>query len=143
MNIMFLIFSYQTGGIERLLIDMANALCQEGQQVSLCIINHNYDDSLLAEYHSSIQIYKLHRPCQSGKRLPYMWKLANLIRQQRIQILHCQDLNCTIFAVLAKLLHPSLSIIDTVHDTFAFTEYSFSKIKLEHLLCRKIICNSW
>lgn len=142
MNIMFLIFSYNTGGIERLLIDMANELSARKQHIFLCIINDNYDNALLANYSDQIQIIKLKRPCHKGKRLPYMIRLAKLIRHEHIQILHCQDLNCTIFALLAKILHPSLSIIDTVHDTFAFAKYSFIKVKLEQLLCKRIIAIS-
>lgn len=142
MNIMFLIFSYNTGGIERLLIDMANSLSSHNQNISLCIINDCYDNLLLSNYSNHIKIFKLERPCHTGKRLPYMIQLAALIRHERIQILHCQDLNCTIFALLAKLSHPSLTIVDTVHDTFAFEGFSDLKIKLEHLLCKKIIAIS-
>lgn len=139
MNIMFLIFSYSTGGIERLLVDMANTLIKKGESVSVCIINDTYDKELLSTYHPKVNLLYLNRPTNSGSRLNYMMQFASLTRKMKIDVLHCQDVNCVVFASIAKLLHPSMKIFDTVHDTFAFAEYPSYKLVFEKLFCHSII----
>ncbi len=71
-----------------------------------------------------------------------MLQFAHIVGSEKVQILHCQDINCVIFSLIAKLLHPSLHILDTVHDTRMFTEHNSIKILGENLLCRKIIAIS-
>ncbi|NLG05159.1 MAG: glycosyltransferase family 4 protein, partial [Clostridia bacterium] len=139
MNIMFLIFSYHTGGIERLLIDMTNTLVKKGESVSVCIINDTYDKELLSFYHSEVDILYLNRPVNTGSRLNYMMEFASLVNIKNIDVLHCQDVNCVIFASIAKFSRPSMKIFDTVHDTFAFGEYSAFKIFFEKRLCHCVI----
>ena len=142
MNILLLIFSYNTGGIERLLIDMANGLIRRGHHVSLCVINDAYDIELLHQFNPEVHIHYLNRPNHSHRRFSFMMQFASIIKKEKIQIIHCQDLNCVVFASLAKLFRPSIVIIDTVHDTMAYKTYSKLQIAAEKLLCRRIIAIS-
>lgn len=142
MNLLFLIFSYKTGGIERLLIDTANEMQKRGHRVSLCIINDTYDSELLTNYQADIRLFRLERPTGPGSRLPYMKQLATIVAIEQIDLIHCQDLNCVVFSLLAKLRRPQVKIIDSVHDTMVFATYPGYKILLERLLCSRIIAIS-
>lgn len=142
MNVLLLIFSYNTGGIERLLIDTANGLSKRGYHVSLCIINDAYDTELLYNFDVAVHIHYLNRPKHSRKRVSFMMQFVKIIRAEHIQLIHCQDLNCVIFSSLAKLLCPSVIILDTVHDTMVYKTYSALQIIFERFLCRRIIAIS-
>lgn len=93
MNIMFLIFSHNIGGIERLLIDMANEMSQRGHHVHLCVINKDYSSDLLNNYHQDVSIYTLDKPIGSKNFLKYMIQFAEITKKAKIDILHCQGIN--------------------------------------------------
>lgn len=145
MNIMYLIFSFNTGGIERLLIDLTREMSQRGNRVSLCVINHDYTDSLLQQVDPSVRVILLNRRpggegISSGDQASEVSnfqaasRLADLIHQDKIRILHCQGLNCVLFAALAKVRNPHLVILNTVHDQGNYRSYSRSKIFLSNRL---------
>lgn len=153
MNIMFLIFSFNIGGIERLLIDLCNNMVLQKQHVYLCIINHDYTPSLLNELSPEVTIIYLNR---TNYNLPsanksnrhkdsfhkYMLKLSIIVRQNHIQILHCQGINCVLFSAIAKLLNPSVIVLNTVHDSGNYPSYSSAKIFLQNRICSMTIAIS-
>ena len=47
MNIMHIVFSFNNGGIENLLVDILNNWNNKSDKLFLCIINNNYDENLL------------------------------------------------------------------------------------------------
>lgn len=142
MNIMFLIFSFNVGGIERLLVDLANNMQKRGNTITLCIINDDYDDSLLSEFSSEVNIVKLGRKIGAGFPLAQMFGLAKIAKKNKIDILHCQGINCVIFSIFVKLLNPSTRIFNTVHDVGNYPSYSFGKIWLQNLILDKTIAIS-
>lgn len=142
MNIMFLIFSYNIGGIERLLIDMSNELSHRGHHVHLCVINHDYSTDLLNNYSNDITVHLLNKTKGSRGFLKYMVQLSRLVKRNNINILHCQEINCVIFSLFTKLSCPGISILDTVHDTHIYTEYPSWKIFIEKIFCKKVIAIS-
>ena len=189
---MYLIFSFNMGGIERLLIDMSREVSQRGHRAFVCVINEDYTPSLLDSLDPAVQVMLLHRnPGKTGVRnaMPEvpdvsannrnssasdatnvsvsgtptdddaaaatgennapvlhavspqtvgsrkaMLRLAALIHENRIDILHCQGINCVLFAAPAKLRSPRLKIINTVHDTGNYTSYSAPKVLAGNLL---------
>ena len=192
MNIMYLIFSFNMGGIERLLIDMSREVTQRGHRAFVCVINEDYTPSLLDSLDPAVQVVLLHRnPGKTGVRnsMPdasgdcsgdnndsasgrqsaasprtaagagaaaptgennisasrasapqtvnsrkAMLRLAAFIHENRIDILHCQGINCVLFAAPAKLRFPRLKILNTVHDTGNYTSYSAVKVLAGNLL---------
>ena len=189
MNIMYLIFSFNMGGIERLLIDMSREVTQRGHRAFVCVINEDYTPSLLDSLDPAVQVVLLHRnPGKTGVRntaskvpdvsaenhnsfasdntnvsgapadndaaaapgennvsaprtVPQtvgsrkaMLRLAALIHENHIDILHCQGINCVLFAAPAKLRSPRLRILNTVHDTGNYTSYSALKVLASNLL---------
>ena len=142
MKILFLIFSFNTGGSERLLIDICNTMVQKGNTVSLCVINADYENYLFSEFDPNIQLILLKRPRKSRNRLSYMMHLAHIIRSEQYDILHCQDLNCVIFSLFAKMLFPRIKVLHTVHDVNMFVNYNKFSILLHNLICSHIIAIS-
>lgn len=130
MNIMMLIFSFNIGGIERQMIDMARVMTAKGHHISICIINRDYTESILADIPKDTVVYQLNKTPGAKNYLPYMKKLSSIISKNRIQILHCQGINCVLFAALAKRKAPSLVVLNTVHDQGNYASYSNAKIWL-------------
>lgn len=142
MNIMFLIFSFNVGGIERLLIDMSRCMLARGQNVFICIINDDYTPSLLEQIPEKVHIIMLHRPTGDINKIKYMNRLSRVIKDNHIQILHCQGVNCVIFSLVAKLMNPATIVINTVHTCGNYTSYSGSKIWLQNRICSMTIAIS-
>ena len=95
MNILFEIFSFNVGGIERQLVDMCNLMAQDpANRIWLCVINDDYTESLLKTLAPEVHTLLLHRPAGTRDDLPYMRKLASFVRENRIDIIHCQGVNC-------------------------------------------------
>ena len=141
MNIMFLIFSFNIGGIERQLIEMCNAMVHR-HRIWLCVINRDYTDSLLAELSDNVTVILLNKEPGHGGMLPYMKQLAEVIRREHIQILHCQGINCVIFSALVRVFSPRTRILNTVHDIGNYSSYSSGKIFVQNRICDMTIAIS-
>lgn len=142
MNIAFLIFSFNVGGIERLLIDMADNMAKRGNNITLCVINNDFDEELLKCMSPEVDVVKLGRGIGAKSSLKYMLKLAKLVKDKKINILHCQGINCVIFSFLAKLMNPHIRIINTVHDVGNYPSYSDLKIAVQNLILDRTIAIS-
>lgn len=142
MNILFLIFSFNTGGIERLIIDMANEMTARNNNLYLCIINNDYTSSLISNLDSSVKVIYLNRPIGSNKKIKYMNVLSKKIVREHIDIVHCHGMNCVLFSCIAKIRSPHVHFYNTVHDVPDFTSYAKWQIIAENLICDKIIAIS-
>lgn len=142
MNMMYLIFSFNIGGIERLLVDLCNETARRGHHVTLCVINEDTTPSILETLDPAVEQLFLHRPMGQGAKLPYMHALSREISKRHIDILHCQGINCVLFAALAKLAQPHLVVLNTVHDSGNYPSYSAIKIFLQNRICNHTIAIS-
>lgn len=127
MKIMYLIFSFNVGGIERLLVDQCNGMASRGHRVTLCVINEDVTESILNEISHDVEVLMLHRPAGGGQ-LPYMGALAKEVQRRQIEVLHCEGMNCVLFSILAKVRNPQLVVLNTVHDVGNYSSYSSAKI---------------
>ena len=142
MNIMFLIFSFNTGGIERLIIDMSQAMADGGNSVSLCIINEDFEPGLLKKLDDRVETVRLGRKMGEKSYFKYMQKLSREVKSRRVDILHCQGINCVLFSAMAKMLSPKLVVLNTVHDVGNYSSYPTLKIKLQNLFLDETIAIS-
>ena len=142
MNILFLIFSFNTGGVEKQLIEMSNSLSKKGHSVTLCIINDNYEKSLLDKFDNSVSVITMERPVKSANKLSYMLRLAHVSKEKNISIIHCQEPTGVVFASVARILNPKIKIIDTVHEMGEGKEYSRNVFKLADIFCHKYVAIS-
>lgn len=142
MNIMFEIFSFNVGGIERLIVDMSASLIKKGHKVWLCIINKDYTQSILDTLDPSVTVLMLDRPVGNKNDLKYMHKLAAYVHKNHIDVIHCHGINCVIFSGLCKLSTRRPVILNTVHDSGNYPKYSSTKVWLGNRFLDKTIAIS-
>ena len=142
MNIMFLIFSFNTGGIEKQIIEMSDNMVQKGHHISICIINHRYEDALLEMINKNVKVYKFERPEKSKIKIKYMIKLASIVKENNISIIHCQEPTGVVFSFIAKIRNPRTKVLETVHDIGESKLYSKLNLKIADLICDKYIAIS-
>ncbi len=141
MRILFLIFSFHVGGIERQLTEMANAMACRGHEVHVCVVNRSYDEQMFDTLSSSVSVFRMEREVK-GAKLGYMGQFRGYVRKHRIQIIHAQEPTGVVFASLAKIGTLGLRIFETIHDVGEAKEYSAKQLKLADFFCNKYIAIS-
>lgn len=142
MNVLFLIFSFNTGGIEKQLIEMANNMVGKGHHVYLCIINYRYEEALFKRINKNVKLIRLNRPENSRNKLKYMLELSSIVKENKIQIIHCQEPTGVVFSIAARLLNPGMRVIETVHDIGEAKLYSGLELRVADFFCREYIAIS-
>lgn len=87
MKITHLYWSLAYGGIETMLVNIANAQANQGEEVSVIIINDLYEDSLTRSLDSKVSFYKLEREIGS-KNMSFIIKLNSLLGKLHPDIIH-------------------------------------------------------
>ncbi|MDU6983195.1 MAG: glycosyltransferase family 4 protein [Terrisporobacter othiniensis] len=141
MNILHVVFSFNNGGIENLLVDLFNNWNYKDKNY-LCIVNDNYDLELIEKISSvNIEVIKMNRPV-GGSKFEYIKKLNEIIRKYRIDILHCHSNSSVKFCIYSKILNPNIKLVYTVHDTMAYQELSKIDILIHKIFINNIIAIS-
>ena len=141
-NVLFLIFSFNTGGIEKQLVEMSNNMALKGHSVYLCIINHRYEDSLLESINKNVKLIKFERPENSKYKLKYMLRLSRIVKENNIQVIHCQEPTGVVFSFVAQKMNPGTKVVETVHDIGESKLYSKLILKIADMICDKYIAIS-
>ncbi len=140
--VLFLIFSFHVGGIERQQVEMANGMAQRGMQVHLCIINHSYEEALLQTLDPLVHLLLLERGINGKGRFAAMKELAAYVKKHDIALIHAQEPTGVVFAAMAKLYRPGLRIAETIHDIGEAEEYAGWQLKAADLLCDRYVAIS-
>ncbi|NEG89962.1 glycosyltransferase family 4 protein [Bifidobacterium aerophilum] len=132
------VFSFTSGGIEHLLIDLLNNWSSE-DQLMLCIINNTFDAALIDAIHkrANVTVVCLNRPEGQGK-LRYLRKLNAVLSDFRPNVVHCHSNNVLLFTLPLKLLHPRWKYVYTVHDTNIYNHLPATTVALHKLLVSRI-----
>lgn len=77
MKIVHVFWSLSFGGIETMLINIANAQTKLGADVNILIINEQYDDTLMKSLNPDVKVLCLHRK-NIQKVLGSFWLLIEL-----------------------------------------------------------------
>ena len=89
MKIVHLTFSFETGGLQTMLIDILNEQCQN-HEVSLVIVNDFYEPALLEQIDVRVQVFRLNR--KPGSRNPIqVLKLNGLLYRLSPEVVHCHN----------------------------------------------------
>lgn len=117
MNVLHLVFSFSTGGIETMLVDILNLQANRAK-VSLIIVNDDVDDYLLNKINSHIRVIKINRVPSSRELLPLL-KLNYRVWKSSPDIIHCHHRD------LLRLLSPNFRkyAVLTVHSTGLSSHY--------------------
>ena len=87
MKILHLIFSLNIGGSENLLVDLINQQVISNE-VTLCIINNAYNETLLSNINKKIKIVLLNRK-ESSHNICDVFRLNFILIQAKPDIVYC------------------------------------------------------
>ena len=90
MKVVHVFWSLNFGGIETMLVNIANAQVEYGACVYLVSINDNYDDTLIGALNRNVHVVLLHRRLHS-KGFDFVIKLNKCLRQITPDVLHLHD----------------------------------------------------
>lgn len=122
MKILHLIYSFQTGGSETMLVDIINEQINQAE-ISLIIINKKYNIDLVNNIDKRVKVFFIDRKESSRNPFPII-RLNALLLKLKADVLHCHDHN------IVPLLFPALKkkTVLTVHDVGIELTY-FSQYK--------------
>lgn len=117
MKIIHLIYSFQTGGTQTMLVDIANEQVKQAE-VHIVIINQSYNLELIAKIDKRVNIHFVIRKIGSKSPIPII-KLNLLLFKIGADILHCHNHN------IAPLLLPVYykKLVLTIHDVGESVKY--------------------
>lgn len=92
MRIVHLLWGLSYGGIETMVINIANEQSRRGHSVSLVVIDSRINESITANLDQSVKLYCIGRP--NGSHNPwYVLKLNNTIRRIKADFIHFHSVN--------------------------------------------------
>lgn len=131
MKVAHVIFSFNAGGAELMLIDILNEQIKTSN-ISLIIINKSYSQDLLKKIDNRIDIHFINRPKKSRNPL-YIFKLNRLLFKLRANVIHCH--NDKAIGLLLNIFK-KISMI-TVHDTNITSNY-FKRYKMVFAISKSV-----
>jgi len=94
------------GGIETMLVNIANAQCKLGTKISIIIINNKFENSLIKSINSKIKVYIINRKSNIFD-MYYIIKLNTLLSKINPDIIHLHQSNIYKFILSKKLKEKS------------------------------------
>lgn len=113
MKITHLYWSLTYGGIETMLINIANAQVYQGEEVSVIIINDLCEDTLIKSLDSRVSFYKLGRKTGS-KNISFIIKLNSLLGKLRPDIIHMHSPDIARIILRRKFIQKSCATIHSL-----------------------------
>ncbi|HOZ14477.1 MAG TPA: glycosyltransferase [Tenuifilaceae bacterium] len=125
MNIIHINTSLYNGGLENMMIDIANQQVSDGNEVTIIVINNNVDESVKTRIDERIILYTIKRTNGSYSVFPWL-KLYFILRKINNAIIHCHAIS------LGRILRlfSNKKVIYTIHAL----NYETTKLKYYHSL---------
>lgn len=139
MKIMYLLFSFTVGGTECLVTNICNQMSFNNQDVHLYIINDLIDENLLNSLDERIHIKLLRRKVGAKDKLSPLIKVAKYIKENKIEVVHCNSFNAPELLVLSKIINPKCKIISTIHGVNQFQNLGKVRVSLKNRICDQFI----
>ena len=130
-NVLHLLSSFGSGGIERLMVDMVKAIPAGGPgiDITVAVMNSFVDEALKSELMKYCsRVYFLNRQ-QGHFSLKYFVEIFKVIRKHNIKILHAHNYGSKIWASVFRLMLPGVRLFFTTHDTL-FKLRGINKVSL-------------
>lgn len=145
MNVAHLVFSFENGGIETLLVDMLNNW-PKNQKVILCIINDLKNDKLISKIkqNEKVCVYELKRKAGSNviESIKIIKKLLKIIKSNNINVIHCHSNSVLKFSSVIKLFCPKIRFFLTIHATNIYNNVTSRDLLLNKVLLKRIFAIS-
>jgi len=142
MRILYLLFSFTTGGTERLVSDIANEMARREHNVHLYIVNDLYEQSMLDTLDPKVQVQLQKRPVGGGGKLSTLLAVARYIRKNKIQIVHCNSFAAPELLLLKPVFFPNAKVIHTIHGMGQYGTLGKVKCLLRNILCHRFVAIS-
>lgn len=126
MKIVHIIFSFEIGGSECMLVDIVNEQAKSND-VSIIIINNRFNEGLVSEINKNVKIYMLNRKEGSFS----IWKIVRynfIINKLNPDVIHSHHSNAINFIWLIKKVKKIL----TLHTTGISSKYFY---KFDKIIC--------
>ena len=125
MKIVHIIFSFNTGGAELMLLDIINEQCKK-ENIYLIIVNDSYDNEILKNIDKKVKVHKVNRKAGS-KNILTLLKLHWILFKINPDFIHCHNYDLAKI-LLFRLFRAKAGL--TVHDIGIPTDYheKFNKI---------------
>lgn len=140
MNIAHIVFSFNTGGIENLLVDIFNNWNRE-DSLLLCIVNNSKNNVLLTkinQQNENVKVVCLGREV-GGEKIQFIKKLEKVLSDFKVDCVHCHSNNVWKFCIPIKLKHLSWKFFLTVHDTNIYGNYKTIDYFLQRVFLHRLI----
>lgn len=142
MKIMYLLYSFTTGGTERLVTDICNEMVRKGHEIHLYVVNDLYDQSMLDGLDKRVTIQLQKRKAGGGGKLKTLLTLAKYIRENRIDVIHCNSLDAPELLLFKPVAFPGARVVYTVHNMTGYRTLNKGKVIYRNLLCHRLIAIS-
>lgn len=142
MNILYLMFSFTTGGTERLLVDICNEMVKREDNIYLYIINDHYDSNMILSLDKKVNIIYGHKKIGRKGKIKAIIKLIHFIRKNKINVVHCNTTNTLEMLFLKKFLFRKVKVLYTIHSMNQFIKYKKKRIKYLNKICNQFIAIS-
>ncbi len=132
LNILHIIESLEFGGAEKVVVHLANKLCDQ-HNIMICVTKRSGE--LCKQLDPRIKVICLHGKEGNDLRVPV--KLSNIISNNDINIIHTHDWGIYLEAAVALVLNRKCKMVHTVHGSYMPYSSSLTaqiKLKFRHLL---------
>lgn len=141
MNVLNVLYTFNSGGVERLAIDVSNEMAKQGHGVHLCIISEDYDQCLIQQISKDVNLHLLKKE-KKYRKFNYLLQIIKIIDCCKIDVIHFHQGTLASFYFLLKCSRPKVRFYITIHDTYTFTQLMRKNQYLCRAICRKIIAIS-
>ncbi|MFQ6882260.1 glycosyltransferase [Clostridium sp.] len=143
MNILHTVFSFNSGGIENLLVDIVNNWNEKKDNLIICVINNDYNIDLINRINNSsnCKVVLLNRN-RGSKNIKFIYDYIKVIITNKVDIIHCHLYEVLKIVLFAKIIKPKIKIYYTVHDTNIYRKFNKRAIALQNIFVKKIIAIS-
>lgn len=142
MKIMYLLFSFTIGGTERLVTDICNEMVSKNHEVYLYIVNDLYSEDLLNTVDSNVRIILQKRSIGGGAKFQTILKITRFIRENRIDVVHCNSFNSPELLFLSKIINYNTKVVHTIHDVGQYKTLNWVKCRYRSFICDRFIAIS-
>lgn len=146
MNILYTVFSFNIGGIERLLVDITKNWDVEKDNIHVCIINNDYNleilDSLKDVKKVNLKLLERKKNDRVNSIIKYQKEYFKYIKENNIDVIHCQSISALKFTIPYKVLNKKVKLFHTVHATNTYKNYDKIEVLIDKIFTRKIIAIS-
>lgn len=134
LKILHLVISFETGGLERFVIDLIAANNNKFDQSVVCL---EHPGELAVQ--CKVEVASLNMPI--GLHLSVAWDLARIVREKKIDIIHTHNEKAQLYGGLAGLLS-KVPVVHTKHGKNNLDWRSVTRNNIAARLCRKIVAVS-